>query len=334
MLHLFGDKTLFQYAVERLEKIFPIDQILIVTNTLQAKGLQDQCPQLNESNFLLEPEAKGTAPAIALAATYLQQINPDAVMAVLTADHYIGNEEAFIQYLLAGKELALQDHLVTLGIDPTYPATQYGYIHQGEKLKTVSDIEAFHVERFKEKPENNEAKSMLEQGDHTWNSGMFIWKVDQIINEFKKQLPESHQLIRDIIEINNENEKISVDTARWKKLSSDTIDFAIMENAKSVVVVPAIDLKWNDVGSWNSLFEVLTPDEDGNVIVADGQINLGSHNSLVHTGNQEKMVVTIGVDDLVVVDTGDVLLICSKEQAQDVRQIIQLLKEKELTSYL
>ena len=109
MLHLFGDKTLFQYAVERLEKIFPIDQILIVTNTLQAKGLQEQCPQLNESNFLLEPEAKGTAPAIALAAAYLQQINPAAVMTVLTADHYIGNEEAFIHYLLAGKELALQD---------------------------------------------------------------------------------------------------------------------------------------------------------------------------------------------------------------------------------
>ncbi len=334
MLHLFGEKTLFQYAVERLENLFPIQQILIVTNELQAKELKEQCPQLLANNFLLEPQAKGTAPAIGLAAAYLQKINPAAVMAVLTADHFIGNENKFIHYLLAGKDLALQDHLVTLGIDPTYPATQYGYIQQGQKIKPSIKIDAFHVVRFKEKPEINEAKSMLKQGHHTWNSGMFVWKAGQILQEFKRQIPETYQLIINIADKIRKDEKFFIDASMWEKLSADTIDFAIMENAKNVVVIPTVDLEWNDVGSWNSLFEVLTPDKDGNVIVADQQINLGSQNSLVHTGSQEKIVVTIGVKDLVVVDTGDVLLICSKEQAQDVRKIIELLKESGLNQYL
>ena len=334
MLQLFGEKTLFQYAVERLENLFPIEQILIVTNELQAKELQKQCPQLMPGNFLLEPEPKGTAPAIGLAAAYLQQINPTSIMAVLTADHFIGNEEKFIQYLKAGKELAMQDHLVTLGIKPSYPATQYGYIHQGEKVKEATFIEAFHVKLFKEKPELSEAKSMLEKGSHTWNSGMFIWKVEKIIQEFKRQIPESFRLIEAIASKNIIKENFFIDGSIWKKINSDTIDFAIMENATNVVVIPTVDLEWNDVGSWNSVFEVLTPDKDGNVIVAQRKINLDSHDLLVHVGNQEKMVVTIGVKDLVVVDTGDVLLICSKEQAQDVRKIIQLLKDNELDRYL
>ncbi len=334
MLQLFGEKTLFQNAVHRLENLFSNDHILVVTNKDQAKELQKQCPQLIESNFLLEPEPKGTAPAIGLAASYLQKLDPEAVMAVLTADHYIGNETAFIQYLSAAKDLALRGHLVTLGIEASYSATQYGYIQQGAPVEKINDLPAYHVEKFKEKPQFEEAQEMLAKGGYTWNSGMFIWQLESIINEFQSQIPDTLIALQQIIVASGDAKKLEIDAELWGNIAPETIDFGIMEKAKNVAVIPTLDLQWNDVGSWNSLFEVLEPDKDGNVILADQQISLDSKNSLVHTNGQRKMVVTIGVQDLVVVDTGDVLLICSKEQAQDVRQIIELLKKNKLNRYL
>ncbi len=334
MLQLFGEKSLFQHAVDRLTPLFPLERILIVTNQNHAQELQQQCPDLLPSNFLLEPEPRGTAPAIGLAATFLEQTAPGATMAVLTADHFIGNEAKFRDYLSSAYQLAQEDYLVTLGIRPSYAATQYGYIQQGESVDFEDTFPAFHVDRFKEKPDLLEAEKFLEAKTFTWNSGMFIWKVGRILAEFDRQLAETRTQLSQALTLDTKENSSTVDQSAWTQIKAETIDYGIMEHAQRVAVIPVHELQWNDVGSWNSLFEVLEPDQDGNVILAHKRLNLEGKGILLNTNGQKKLAVTVGVENLVVVDTGDVLLICSKEKAQDIRQIVQLLKDQGLDHYL
>ena len=334
MLQLIDDHTLFQMAVRRLESLFPPERILVVTNAQHSVELSKQVPEWPESSFLLEPMPRGTAAAIGLAAAFLHSQHPGSLMAVLTADHYIGNPAEFHRILQAAAELAQQGHLVTLGIDPTYPATQYGYIHKGELLGAVGGYQAFHVQRFKEKPETAEAQRMLESGDFAWNSGMFIWRTDRILEEFEQHLPDLFAALEEISRAWDKPGFDRVLNELWPRIAAQTIDYGIMEHASNVVVIPAKDLAWNDVGSWTSLFDVLDTDSDGNLILHGQHVSLDSHDSLVHSNGQERMIVTVGIKDLVVVDTGDVLLICSKERSQDLRKIIELLKEKGLQRFL
>ena len=334
MLQLVDDLSLFQMAVRRLENLFPPERILVVTNAQHAVELKSQVPELSAENFLLEPRPRGTAAAIGLAAAFLHKQQPGTVMAVLTADHYIANQAEFHRHLLAAQELALQGHLVTLGVEPTYPATQYGYIQMGESLGEVGGYPAYQVQRFKEKPEAAEAQRMLEAGNFAWNSGMFIWKTERIWEEVRQHLPDLHKALEAISDawVEPEFEKVLNDV--WPRIASQTIDYGVMEHATDVAVIPAKGLGWNDVGSWSSLFEVMAVNGDGNVIIHDQHYSLDSHNSLVHGHGQERIIVTLGIEDLVVVDTGDVLLICSKNRSQDLRKVIELLKEKGLQKYL
>lgn len=334
MLALIDERSLFQAAVQRLQNDFPMERILVVSNAAHSVELRQQCPDLLPDNFLLEPEPRGTAAAIGLATAFLKFRDPQAIMVVLTADHYIGDEQRFCAYLEAAEEVASQGYLVTLGIKPTYAATQYGYIQMGEKLEGRKGFEAYHVLRFKEKPDEMEAERLLESGDHAWNSGMFIWQVERIWEEFTRQMPELARSLEEIQVAWAGGSDLTVKRAPWMKLATQTIDYGIMENAQRVAVIPAKDMRWNDVGSWNSLFEVLEPDADGNVVISENFRNFGGRNSLVHTNGQGHMVVLVGTKDLVVVDTGDVLLVCDKDRAQDVRKVIEFLKENNLTSYL
>ncbi|MEX2143467.1 MAG: mannose-1-phosphate guanylyltransferase [Anaerolineales bacterium] len=334
MLHLVDDHSLFQMAVRRLENLFPPERILVVTNAQQAVELKQQVPELSAENFLLEPQPRGTAAAIGLAAAFLQKQRPGAVMAVLTADHYIANQAEFQSHMLAAQELAVDGHLVTLGVEPTYPATQFGYIQMGEPLGEVGGYPAFRVQRFKEKPETAEAQHMLEAGHFAWNSGMFIWKTERIWEEFRQHLPDLYEALEAISAAWLQPDFEQVLNELWPRIASQTIDYGVMEHADDVVVIPAKGLGWNDVGSWSSLFEVMTVNGDGNVIIHDQHYSLDSHNSLVHGHEKDRIIVTLGVEDLVVVDTGDVLLICSKNRSQDLRKVIDLLKEKGLQKYL
>jgi mannose-1-phosphate guanylyltransferase len=334
MLQLIDDHTLFQIAVKRLETLFSPERILVVTNAQHAVELRNQAPELLEKNFLLEPQPRGTASAIGLAAAFLHKHDPNAVMAVLTADHYIGNVDEFRKHLLAARELADQDHLVTLGIDPTYPATQYGYIQMGESLGEVGGYPAYRVQRFKEKPDTAEAQRMLDAGHYAWNSGMFVWKIDRIWSEFSQHMPELYAALDKISRAWDSADFVKLLNYEWPRIAAQTIDYGIMEHAKDVAVIPAKSMEWNDVGSWSSLFEVLGADENGNLVRHEMHLDFESHNSLVHGNGTDRMIVTVGVENLVVVDTGDVLLVCSKERSQDLRKVIELLKEKGLQRYL
>ena len=229
---------------------------------------------------------------------------------------------------------AQDDYLVTLGITPTRPATGYGYIQTGEHLGAYGGLEVYRVARFKEKPDETQARAMLAAGDHAWNSGMFVWKAKNILAEFDRQMPEL------AAQLENDRRSVGKPTTRRNcrphlaHIQPQTIDYGIMEGARQVVVIPPPDLDWNDVGTWDSLFEVISPNKDGNIVIGGQHLGLDTRGSLVYMNQEHRLIVTIGVEDLVVVDTGDVLLVCRKDQAQKVRQVVSQLKETNHQSYV
>lgn len=327
MLRLIADDSLFQVAVKRLEGLFPQEHICVVTVKEQAALLEDQCPGLPPDNFILEPMPRGTASVVGLAAVALKHRHPQAVMAILTADHFIADVERFRGLLRAAYDVAQEGHLVTLGITPTYPATGYGYIQNGEPLGVYQGSEAFHVMRFKEKPEETQAQAMLQSGDHAWNSGMFIWRVDRILAEFARQMPDLYAQLERIDQLWDTPQRQQVVASIWPALREETIDYGIMEHALNAAVIPATGLGWSDVGSWDSLFDVLPADENGNIVMGGKHIGMNTSSSLVYMDQEHRLIVTLGVEDLIVVDTGDVLLVCRKDQAQKVRQVVNHLKQ-------
>jgi mannose-1-phosphate guanylyltransferase len=326
MLQLIDDRSLFQVAVQRLEELFPPERILVATVADQAAELQQQAAHIPEENYLLEPMPRGTASVVGLAGIALQHRDPDAVMAVLTSDHFIGDERKFLQLLQVAEQVAQDGYLVTLGIEPTSPSTAYGYIQQGALIGTYHELKVFDALRFKEKPDETQAVSLLATGDHAWNSGMFVWQVTQIMAEFALQMPQLSGLLNTISSFWDTPDRVKVLNQEWPKIEPETIDYGIMEGAGKVAVIPARGLNWNDVGSWDSLFDMLTPDQAGNIVIGGQHIGLETSDSLVYQDVGDRLVVTIGIENLVVVDTGDVLLICQKEDAQKVRQIVDQLK--------
>jgi len=329
LLKIGRRESMFQVAVNRLAGLFPLERILVVTTAEQATALQAQTPDIPQENFLLEPMPRGTAAVVALATAALQARTPDAVMAILTADHFIADEGRFRQLLTAAYQVARSGYLATLGITPTYPATGYGYIQAGASLGRFETIPAFKAVRFKEKPSEEAARTMLSGGDHTWNSGMFIWQVKDISAEFARQMPDLHNRLREIAGAWNTAGRAETIAGWWPGIKPETIDYGIMEGAQQVAVLPATGLGWNDVGSWESLYDVLPQDEAGNVVQGANTLLMESRGTLVFTENNqpERMIVALGTEDLIIVDTGDVLLVCPKGQAQQIRQVVAALKQ-------
>jgi mannose-1-phosphate guanylyltransferase len=335
MINLVGDRTLFQIAVDRLKPLFPPERILVVTAASQAPHLQAQSPELPKENFILEPQPRGTASAIGLTAVVLQKMNPQAVMAVVTADHFIENEKKFLHMLKAAQEVAESNYLVTLGIQPTYPSTAFGYIQQGNYLDTFEGVDVFSASRFVEKPDIDTAQEYLMREEHSWNSGMFIWQVEAVMQEFERQMPTLFKVLTKIAASWGTPEQDKILQKVWPGLYKETIDYGIMENARNVAVIPARGLGWNDVGSWNAMFNILPRNENGNIFRCKNHINISAKNTLVFSDDaDERLFVTIGVEDIAIVDTGDVLLVCGKEQAQEVRQVVDKLKQKGKEEYL
>jgi mannose-1-phosphate guanylyltransferase len=327
MLQLIGERSLFQIAVERLAGEFPPQRILVVTIADQVENLRKQAPEIPLDNFIIEPMPRGTASVIGLAGIVLQDRDPEAVMAVLTADHFIGNVEKFLRLLNAAYQVAQDGYLVTLGIEPTLPATGYGYIQQGEPIGKYDQLQVYRALKFKEKPEQSQAEAMLASGDHAWNSGMFVWQVDRILAEFARQMPELSTRLERISSARKTPDHAKVLDQEWPVITAQTIDYGIMEGARDVAVIPAEGLRWSDVGSWDSLFDVFEINQDGNILLGGQYIGEDTRGSLIYQEQDQRLIVTIGVEDLVIVDTGDVLLVCKKDSAQKVRQVVEQLRE-------
>ena len=335
LLPLLGAETLFQSTVARLENLFPPERILVVTVAEQAREMQQQVPAIPVENYLIEPAPRGTASVVALAAAVLQKRDPQAVMAIQTADHHIRNRDLFNYLITTALQVADQNYLVTLGITPTFPSTGYGYIQQGEPLPGDYKYPVYTVKSFKEKPDEVTAQQLLRSGDHSGNSGMFVWRVDAILAEIEKQMPGLFHAVNEISSAWGTPEKDEVLRVQWNDLKSQTIDYGIMEKAERVAVLPAGGLGWSDVGSWDSLFEVLLPDMNGNVATnAQHHLALDTHNTLVYSTGDERLIVTIGLDDMVVVDSGDVMMICKVDQSQKVKDVVEHLRKHNQEKYL
>lgn len=333
-LSLLGGRTLFQNTVDRMAGFIPPESILVVTTSYQADELRKQAPEIPAENFLLEPVPRGTAAVIGFAAAVLQKRDPQAVMAVLPSDHFIRNRDLFHLVLRVAVDVANENYLVTLGIPPTYPATGYGYIERGKKLPEQFTYPVYCVQHFKEKPDEGTALEMLHSGDYSWNSGMFVWRVDRILTEFDRQMPELKAAFDQIGAAWGTRKQKSVIESMWPHIPEQTIDFGVMENAKRVAVLPASGLGWSDIGNWDSLFDVLIPDGHGNIVFSGRHQEVDTYGSLVYGNGEDRLIVTIGVNDLIIVDSGDVLLICRKDQAQKVREVVVRLKKEKHNQYL
>jgi mannose-1-phosphate guanylyltransferase len=329
-LKLVGERTMFEHAVDRIAPLFQPEHILVVTGAEHVDDLKAQAPELPDENFIVEPLGRGTAPAIGLGAIHLRRQDPDAVMAVLTADHFITQVERFRRVLTASEQTAQAGHLVTLGIKPTSPSTGYGYIKQGEQLGVIDGFPIFRAERFTEKPGAETAFQMVESGEYSWNSGMFIWRVDQVLTEFQRQMADFYVQLAEIEATLNTPGYEPTLKRIWPQVDKQTIDYGIMEGADDVVVIP-VDIGWSDVGSWTSLVELSPSDEDGNVVTGE-HVGIDTRNTLIF-GNR-RLVATIGVEQMVIVDTEDALLVCPMDREQEVRTLVKRLKEQDKGAYL
>jgi mannose-1-phosphate guanylyltransferase len=324
LLRIVDDRTMIRATVERLLPEVPFERIMVVAGVSHVEEIRAELPELRESMVVAEPQGRNTAPCIALAAYRIAKEDPDAVMAVLPADHLIGREDEFLKALRTAAEAAsTSDYLITFGIVPNRPETGYGYIELGPEALKVGNATVFEVKAFVEKPDRSRAETYLASGKFMWNSGMFIWKASAIIQAFEKYCPSISRTIGAIGQDLNTPREADAIREAYEFVESISIDYAIMEKAANVLVLP-IDVEWNDVGSWASLHDVWEKDHNRNA-VRGAFLALDAAGCVV--SSPHKLTTLIGVEDLVVVDTPDALLVCRKDRAQDVKELQEALKQ-------
>ncbi len=324
LLTIVGNKTMIRATVERILPVIPFERILVVAGVTTADAIRLQLPELNTNMVVAEPEARNTAPCVALAAYKLFKTDPESVMAVMPSDHLIRNEPVFLNGIEFASDLAaFSNNLLTFGIVPDRPETGYGYLELGNPVCENNGFKAYGVKRFVEKPDATTATSYISSGNYMWNSGMFVWRSEAIINAFREHLPKIAETIESIFDRLNTDQEISALNSIYSDLESVSIDYGIMEKSEKVLVVP-LECAWNDVGCWSSLDDVWDSSE-GNAV--DGMaLCLDSHGCII--SSPHKLTTLVGVKDLIVVDTQDALLVCRKKNAQDVKKLQQLLREK------
>jgi len=335
MLKIVGEDTMIRQTIKRLSGFLPDENISIVTSEKLAFDLSIHLEGLKKDKghlkIITEPFGRNTAPAIGLAAVYLKKTKTDPIMIVLPADHNIRSEDIFIETLKTAIKCAEGNWIVTLGIKPSRPETGYGYIKKSSKLKAQSSkLQMYRVEKFTEKPDAKTAQKYLKDGNYLWNSGIFVWKTSSILEEIKKYMPALYNGLLKIEKAIGTKGERKVIEGVYSELDTVSIDYAVLEKSKNVMVVPA-DIGWSDVGSWAALDEALPHDANGNIIKGN-VVDVESRDSIIFSGG--RLVATIGLKNMVVVDTADATLVCRKEKAQDVKKIVDELKKHGREEYL
>lgn len=329
-LDLVGPRSMLVDTVERVLPLVPLERIHVLTGPDHAPLVAEQVPGLPPDNIMIEPSPKGTAPCLGLAALRLfrRTGRPEDVMISLHADHVVAREDRFRDALRAAAAVARDGHIVTIGIIPTYPETGFGYIERAEPLVPAAGQEVFRVARFTEKPPLERARQFVESGRYLWNTGYFAWTLGDILGEFGRSLPELYARLQRIVPANGASPALDV----WEEISPVTIDVGIMERAKDLAVI-ACDLGWSDIGSWAALHDILPGDAQGNVIAGGTQhVGVDTTDCLIY--GHDRLIATVGLEGMVVVDTGDALLVLPKDRAQDVSALVRELRARGLESYL
>lgn len=317
-----GD-TLVQKTFARLSQLIPKENILILTNDKYSDILKEQLPMITNEQIVLEPDMRNTAPCILYASMKIKKKNPDAVMVVAPSDHWIEDEVQFVSNLQRAFNNCESDNvLMTLGIIPTFPNTGYGYIEYNK----LDSHQIKKVVQFREKPDYQTAKVFLQRRNFLWNSGIFVWSAASILEAFEKFQPEMYQLFYSGYDTFNSSREKQFIAENYHKADNISIDYAVMEKAENVFVLPAT-FDWNDLGTWGSLYDKLPKDECDNAVVNGNLFVENATNNIIRT-NPDKMVVIGGLDDFIIVDKDDVLLIYPKKKEQDIKQIVAKMNAK------
>lgn len=329
-LKLLGKASLLDSTLRRLQKIIPPKNCFVVTNKAYHDQVLASLGDVPKENIILEPDNKETASCVALAAAMLSQKNPNAIMIALPADHYIGDEEKFLNIIKKAISFAEEhDDFVTLGITPTEPKTGYGYIKFSTEYEDSQGV--YKVERFTEKPDENTAQGFLEEGGYLWNSGIFIFRLTVFFEGVKTYLPEMQAGLSRIIRHLSKKTENKVIEAAYRSFPKTSIDYGIMEKVHNIAVIPS-GFTWDDVGSWSALEKYLPKDEGSNSLSGGKFISVDTSGCIIDS--EAKLIAAIGVKDLIIIQTGDCLLVCHKSKDQEVKKLVEKLKVQGLEEYL
>jgi mannose-1-phosphate guanylyltransferase len=323
VLRFLGDRSLIQQTVDRLSPVIPPDRLWVLTNEHLRAEIVRQLPELPKNQILAEPAQRNTAPAIGLAAHILQSIDPNAVMGVFPSDHMISKPARYLRFVRGAFKAAAEGKMVVLGIQPRWPETGYGYI-EFPKGGGAGSLEPLAVRRFREKPELPRAKQYVKSGNFYWNAGMFFWKTSVLLDVLREFLPKTATLLASLPAFANRRFSSQLKEA-FPHCENISIDYAVLEKARGVVGFATDDFGWNDVGSWNALYELLPRDGSANVIRGEALAHASSGNYIDAEG---KLVALVGVKDLVIVDTPDALLIAHRSRAQEVGEVVKQLEKQ------
>jgi mannose-1-phosphate guanylyltransferase len=321
---LTGDKTMLQETYLRLRQIAEPEDIFVATNQEYVGEVEKEMLEFPKENIIAEPIGRNTAPSIALAAAIIAAKDGNEIMGVFPADHFIENPEVLLNAIQKGKEFLEKNdqYLLTFGITPSAPETGYGYIKKDGDLEKIGDVQIFKAEKFVEKPNYETAQKYLEAGDYFWNSGMFLWKTKTIIEKFKKYVPDDYDRLMKIKDSVKDGSYAEFLEKEFPEMDKNSIDYAILENEPDVALIP-LDMQWSDVGSWTALKDTLISNNRENFVRGE-HINFDSENLLVY--GSDKLITTIGVKDLIIVDTADAILICDRNKSQLVSDVVKKLE--------
>jgi mannose-1-phosphate guanylyltransferase len=334
-LTLGGERTLLQQAMDRIEALAPADRVWIITGQAYREETGRQLPKLPADQIVGEPCGRDTAPCIGLGAALIARRDPSAVMLVTPADHVIEPVREFERAASVAVQMA-EEHasaLITFGIPPSFPSTGYGYVQRGPEVGQRQGISVFRVQRFEEKPLADRAEQFLVSGDYFWNSGIFVWRVQAVLEELRRQRPNLHDAVQRIADAWNTPKRDTVLRQEYEALpkNKNSIDYAVMEHAREVLVVKA-PYRWDDVGSWLALERMNPQDADHNTVLAT-HCGLNTNHCVI-IGDAGRLITTIGVQNLVIVQDGDATLVADRRDEGTVKELVELLKKKGLDKYL
>lgn len=333
LLPLAGERTMLQSTVDRLGSLVPAERQLVLTNEALVEAVRQQLPELPPENVVGEPCKRDTAPCIGLAAAMVQRNDPEATMAVMPSDHVITSAERFQSAIAAGNDLIDQDptRIVTFGIRPTYAAESFGYIQRGERLDSAESVSAYQVACFREKPDRQTAESYLSAGTFYWNSGIFLWRASTILDALRQNVPQMHDHIQQIAASMGTSDYQATLEREFTAIEGKSIDYAVMEGYPNVVMIEA-PFSWDDLGSWQALSRLHPADDQENTVVGS-HVGIDTRGSIVVT-QPGHTVVTVDVEDLIVVQTKDATLVAPKHSEERIREVVKRLEEEQRNELL